>query len=350
MSAIADLIDLVISTQTQTASVASFGVPVVVCDDAGFGELYRTYSDPDDITADTAFTSTAGIRLANLVLQQEPSCGSVIVASAADASVAGEYDTTLSDLVGAGVDFFGIIAEDNGATIVAECTAWAETNKRMFIAAPVVSVVADFAAPAAAMVSASAKYSFGILTKDNNAGDLAAAIFGRCFAANPGAINWTHRTLSGVVADVWTDTERTAMKSQGSGWYETVAGLAMVRGGTATYEGWVSYGGHYPDVVRGTAWLEAETKAAIVTLLSRVDKVPFTDEGGAMAYNTIKPVLSLAESNAYKLLAPGTVLYVPPVGDVASGDKAARFWTGITFTGVYQGAVNKFRIRGTLTA
>lgn len=356
MSSIDDLVDLDISAETQAATTPAFGVVVVVCDDAGFGELHRTYNDPDDIDADGDFDSVPGIRLAKLVLQQDPNCGTVIVLSVADSSAlvgdttAVKYTKTLTDAVQAGLDFFGVALEDNAAAVVLAVSTWAETNRRMFIAAPdVTTITTDWDATATTLRGTSPKFTLGLVSKLNNEGDLAAALFGRVFAALPGSINWTHRSLSGVVVDTLSSSERAALKAQGSGWYETVAGLPMTRGGTSTYEGLVSYGGHYPDIIRGTEWLSAQLRAAVVTLLNRVDKVPFTDEGAAMIYNALRPVLSLAESNAHKLLVPGTTLYVPPAAELPTDDRGQRHWTGITFDGVFQGAVNKVRVRGRVT-
>lgn len=349
MSSINDLVDLQIAADSLVASVPAFGVPAIVVAAAGFGDLYRVYNSVDDIDADAAFTDVDGIRLAKLTLQQDPNAGEVVVISADNASTPADYELALTETLQAGQDFFGVVIDDHSGTQVTDIGAWAETNRRMFIAAPKVTAVADYDATAALLNATTPKFVHSLVSKANNEGDLAAALFGRVFAANPGAINWTHRALSGVVVDTWTSSERAALKLQSSGWYEKVAGLGMVRGGTATYEGFVSHGGHYPDVVRGTEWLSSVIKAAVVTLQSRADKVPFTDAGGAMIYNAIRPELSRAESDDYKLLVPGTTLNVPPAADVASADRAVREWTGITFDGQYQGAVNKVRIRGRVT-
>lgn len=351
MSSIDDLVDIQISAETAIATTPSFGIVAVVAEDAGvaFTELYRTYTSVDDIDGDADFTSVAGKRLAKLVLQQDPTCGTVVVINAHVATIVDDVVQALTDAVQAGVDFFGVVLEDNADATIILVAAWAETNKKLFVAAPKPASVAAYDATATALTTSAYRFTLSMVSKDNNAGDLGAAVLGRCFAANPGAINWTHRRLSGVVADTFTSTEIAALKAQKSGWYETVAGLNMTRGGSASYEGWASHGSDFPDITRGTEWLSAAIQAAVVTLKSRVDKIPMTDVGGAMIYNAIRPILSQAESPAYNLLAPGTTLYVPPVSEIPDADRAARRFTGIVFNGVYQGAVNQVRIRGRVT-
>lgn len=105
-------------------------------------------------------------------------------------------------------------------------------------------------------------------------------------------------------------------------------------------------GGEYLDIMRGTDWLTSKLVEGAYNPLITNPKVPFTDGGIGLEENAIRGVLTEAEIN---LLNPAhTELVVPKEADVSAADKAARNFPGFEFSAVYQGAIQKVGISGTI--
>jgi len=117
-------------------------------------------------------------------------------------------------------------------------------------------------------------------------------------------------------------------------------------GGTnVTLDGKVC-GGEYIDIMRGTDWLQARLVEGAYKPLVDNPRVAFTDAGIGLEENAIRGVLTEAEVNL--LDAAETELIVPKEDDIPKTDKAVRTANGFEFSGVYQGAIQKVGISGTI--
>lgn len=170
-----------------------------------------------------------------------------------------------------------------------------------------------------------------------------AAWSGGQLPKNPGSITWAFKPQTGITSDTLTTTEYNNIINDNGNLYETVGGQPM------TFKG-VVVSGEYMDIIRGTDWLQTRMSEDLFLLLINQDKVPMTERGAGMVEGKIKYWLERAESTDVNLLVPGSsIINVPKITDLSTADKLARFLSGITFSGTYQGAVHKIGVSGKLS-
>lgn len=165
---------------------------------------------------------------------------------------------------------------------------------------------------------------------------------GRMLPTDPGSATWKFKTLSGVTADVFTDTERTNLLGKNANIYEVIGGVAI------TQEGKVAIG-EFIDVIRGVDWLEVRIQEDIYQLLVNVDKVPYTDQGITAIDGAVKA--RLADAITVGLLAadPPPTTTVPRSIDIDPADKIARTLNNVRFEGTLAGAIHFVNVTGVVT-
>lgn len=159
---------------------------------------------------------------------------------------------------------------------------------------------------------------------------------GRNLPYDPGSETWAHKTVKGIVADELLSGQETACETKRANFYTNIGGLDVVRWGQVP-------DGDYVDIIRGVDWLHARLGEAIWGGFYNLPKVPFTDKGIAIVENLMRGVLDRAVTVG---LLESYEIIVPKAADVDTADKAARTLTGVSFTGVLQGAIHKVTITG----
>jgi hypothetical protein len=171
-----------------------------------------------------------------------------------------------------------------------------------------------------------------------------AAWLGGQLPKNPGSITWKFKTLIGITPDTLTATQFGNIKNNYGNTYETVGGVNIISSEAQVVSG------EYIDIIRGTDWLQVNMQTELYTLLISSDKIPMTERGAGAIQSKIEYWLGVGESQAYNLLVPGaSVVNVPKVSELPLVDRTARFYSGITFSSQYAGAVHKIGITGKLT-
>jgi len=161
---------------------------------------------------------------------------------------------------------------------------------------------------------------------------------------NPGSTTWKFKTLVGSLPDTLSNPEFGNIKDNYGNTYETVGGVNII-----SSEGTV-VSGEYIDIIRGTDWLQIKMQEDLYSLLVNSEKIPFTERGAGAIESKIRRWLSIGESSDYNLLSPGqSIVNMPKVSEISEADRLARFYSGITFSGIYAGAVHKIGITGKLT-
>lgn len=167
------------------------------------------------------------------------------------------------------------------------------------------------------------------------------AWFGRCLPAEPGSLTWKFKTLSGIVADPITGTQRSALRAKKSNYYNEVSSVNIVE------EGWMA-DGSFIDEIRGVDWLHARMQEAIFALLVNAPKVPYTDQGIDLIINEMEAVGRRAINQG--ILVEGSFVVTKPViSEISFNDRASRILPDIKFEGVLQGAVHEIKINGVVT-
>lgn len=171
-----------------------------------------------------------------------------------------------------------------------------------------------------------------------------ASLMGGMLPNDPGSVTWKFKPEIGITPDVLSTTEYNNIVNNYGNVYETV-GVASIVSSEATV-----VSGEYIDIIHGTDWLQVRIAEGLFSLLINSKKIPFTEKGSGAIEGVIEYWLKKGEHPDINLLVPGeSIVTMPRVADISDADRLARFFSGITFSGKYAGAVHKIGINGKLT-
>ena len=352
MAAIDNLINVVVTQQTQAVSTASFGIPLIVGKtDVDWGDdVVRAYTSPSGMLTD-GFTSEAPEYQAAVAMYSGTTAPTQFcVGKRTEASVADDLNAIFAQNNSAyGVVFAGLPDED-----ILAAAAAIEGLKKLFIASSGTDAIATKADDdLASKLMASGFNRTGLcFTKANKNGILEASWMGSQLPQTPGSNNWAYKTLPGVASDNLTGNQQTILygvpvagvQGKNVNVYQAIGGARITFPGMAA-------SGRYFDLTIGVDWLEATIQEAIYSQLVNTPKVPYTDAGVSSLMSSINGVLRLAEANG--LLDGQDVdnpIYVraDSVDSVPVNDRANRISPTIYFGGRLQGAINSVIINGTV--
>ncbi len=253
------------------------------------------------------------------------------------------YATDFAAIVAEDDDWYGLDVEGDGGAIVEAVATWAESAGKLFVHAQGdTDIIEVGTSDTASVLSAASRARTAIYYSPFPHQYGGAGAMGERFPDDPGSSTWAHKTISGFTATGITNTESTKARVADANTYELVGGVNIALFGTVA-------SGEFIDVIRGTDWLEARITESVFGLKTSTKKIPFTNKGGAMIQAAIEAPLRLAVSRGVLAESPAPVTTVPDVSTVSAGDKAARDWPGITFTGRIAGAVHTSDIAGTVS-
>lgn len=188
--------------------------------------------------------------------------------------------------------------------------------------------------------------TFGFYTSDESKYP-EMAVVGLQLPKKAGSSNWALQEIAGVTSESLNSTQASYLASKRLNVIETIGGLIITS--PAIGEGKVA-SGEYIDIIRGTDWLQTRIAERIVSKLVQEEKIPFTNEGGAVLESELRAQLDEASGNDYKLIVASTIVVTnPDVSEISAADKSNRIWGDIEFSADYQGAVNKVTINGKLS-
>lgn len=250
------------------------------------------------------------------------------------------YVAALQDIVAENSDWYAIaIASVTKADILA-VAAWAQTQDKLFLAS---SADADIKASGSADLAStllSSSYDRTALFYHSGATTSVkpeVAWAGRCLPEDPGSISWAWKTLSGIPVDATTTIERGYIESKKATYYTSVGGNSV------TFDGSVSYPGVYIDLIRGTDWIRYRMSEDLVAMLANAGKIPYIG-GDAFIEARIRNRLALAAAQG--IIADDFTVTVPSASEQSVGDRVARIYNNVSFTGTFTGAVHKVAIKG----
>jgi len=297
------------------------------------------YVNPSDhaqgiyVTATRAFTLT--------ITGHGGSTASQDTVQTADLDIA----TTLNEIFQSGElgkSWYALVLADASVDQHAlDAAAWVEANKRIFIVATDVAAVKTSATDDLCSLLKNHGYlrTFyqwtAAVTEHPD-----AAVAGYALAHEPGSVTACNKTLQGVSSDSLTDTETGYLDGKNANYYISVAGAGRERVGRMVNAQWL-------DVVMGVDWIQSDMTTNVFNLLALQDKVPFTDAGIDLVVTQVR--LTLQKAVAKGILASFTIT-APKASDFSQAEKQSRVLTGVEFTGVLAGAIQKTIIRGVVTA
>jgi hypothetical protein len=324
----------------QTVTVASTGTPntdVATINTAvtalGIAGLTATHA-----TATLTLAMTAG-----LLLDVKPGLASLI--TFADVTADPGVATDLAAILTIDANWYGLLLDSQSPAEITAAAAWAESNGKLFIYNTSDSACLDPASTGDVMYTEKAlshTRSAGLFSYTTLLSWSGAAWMGKLFPTDAGSENWAFKTLSGVPVDTMTDTQIHAVENKNGSVYTTLMGANITQFGKTP-------GGEWIDVTRGIDAFTNDLQVGIVAMQTNAKKIPFTDLGGDMIRSVIQASITRFTDRGFLSQTPSPQIVIPLVANISSIDRAARNFTGVSFSAQVAGAVDKVTIQGVLT-
>lgn len=340
MTSLDTIIEIQIDRQTKAVAQKGFGVALILGPvaekPAGMAERVREYTSEtfaDDFdSADTVYKMLSAYFSQSLMPEK---ClvgfveGTETVSEALDA------------IVLENADFYAVILHNTTKADQELVATWVESKRRIaFERSAEAGVLTTGTTDIAASLFALKRTRTAVFY--NGAAATAfidAAIAGRMLPVTPGSATYKFKTLSGIVADKLTGTQRTNVLNKKANIYETVGGVDIIEEGTVA-------SGEFIDVMIGVDFIHARMQEAIYSRLVNLEKIPYTNAGVDIIVNEMDAVLKLAVRNG--ILSEYTI-EKPNVKDIAFNSRAMRVLPDLKFKGTLAGAVHKIQIKGVVT-
>lgn len=347
--ALKDIVNVNITRQTTSVAVAAFNVPLILSTFAtsktttAFTRA-RSYKSIQELSDDGWASTDAVYQAANAIFSQNPCVNQVVVgrADSQDADVA----TSLAAIVAENNSWYGLVVDQAMISKADDIAAWVEANKRLAFYWTTDENVPDAAKDTdIASVLKGKKYDRAVTiwhpTPTAGADYPDAAWMGEGFPYDPGTSTWAYKTLRGITADKVSGTQETALQGKNCNYYSEVGGVNITQEGKVASGEWI-------DIIIGTDWIEARLREAVYGALVNNRKIPYDDSGITIIEGLVKSVLSQAAS-AGILQADSIEVTVPKYKNISQADKLARKLPEVKFTALYQGAIHRTTINGTIS-
>lgn len=346
--ALKDIVNINITRQTTSVAVAAFNVPLILSTFAtsktttAFTRA-RSYGSVKDMTDDGWASTDAVYKIANAIFSQNPSVSRVVVgrADSGDATIA----ASLTAIQNEDNSWYGLVADQAMVADFDDIAAWVESAKKLaiFWITDADAYDATKTTDLASVLKAAAYDRSAVIwhaTPASGADYPDAAWMGEGFPYDPGTSTWAYKTLKGVTPDNIAGKE-TPLQNKNCNYYSEVGGVNITQEGKVASGEWI-------DIIIGTDWLEARLREEVFSAFVNNRKVPYDDTGIAMIEGLVKGVLQRA-AKAGILQEDSIVVTVPKYADIPQADKIARKLPDVKFTALYQGAIHRTTINGTIS-
>lgn len=350
--ALKDIVEVNITRQTTSVAVAAFNVPLILSTfdviSGKFTGRTKSYGSMKEIAED--FDEDDAVYLmANAIFSQNPSVSRVVVGRRAPAS-GGSQETiseTMTAIQNEDNSWYGLLADQAMSTSFSDIAAWALSNKKFMIlwttdsSATIAGTLKSNNNERTAVIyhPMPTKMVEDVETNDPDYPD--AAWMGEGFPFSPGSSTYAYKTLKGVKTDNITPSQETTLKGKNCNWYSEVGGVSVTQEGKVASGEWI-------DIIIGTDWIEARLREAVYSALVNNRKLPYDDRGIAIVVGLVKGVLSEA-AKAGILQEDSIVVTAPNYADIPQAKKIARELPDVNFTALYQGAIHRTAINGTIS-
>ncbi len=347
--ALKDIVNINITRQTTSVAVAAFNVALVLSQFAtskttpAFSRA-RSYGDLKALADDGWAESDAVYKMAKAIFMQNP-CVSRIVVGRIDSQDA-DLATSMAAIQAEDNSWYGVALDQALASSQQALAAWIEANKRfsiMWTTSPDTYDATKDTDLASVLKGLAYDRTAVIFNEVPAAGDdyPDAAWMGEGFPYDPGSSTWAYKTLKGVTKSNITPAKETVLQSKNCNYYSEVGGVNVTQEGKVASGEWI-------DIIIGTDWIEARLREAVYSAFVNNRKIPYDDSGITLIEGLVKGVLNQAAA-AGILQADSIVVTVPRYADIPQADKLARRLPDVKFTALYQGAIHRTTINGTIS-
>lgn len=335
-------VEVVIFDQTSPISKKGFGLPLVFVTDADID--YKEVEGTDGLT--TLTSTDMGYKMISRMFEQEPSPQEVAVygvdITAASSTITDEMNALLLEHQ----DFYFTLLASRVQDDIKEMASWTGANQRLFITQADVGDSVTSIETLAGEISSS---RVGLYAHNGgSSGDdpyLDAAIVGRMAPTDPGSATWKFKTLNGVPASTYSNTDENTLLDANVNSYMLRMGVNMTNEGKETTGGFI-------DIQRAKDWLKARIEEEIFFLLYNSEKVSYDATGIAQVVGALKSVLKRAVRQ--KIIALDDEdngmwdVTVPTREQISKVDIANRLLPDIDFVATVAGAVHTVEVEGVL--
>lgn len=268
--------------------------------------------------------------------------------------------TDLAAMKAADADWYGLVVTDaHSKAQIDAVAAWAATQVLIYVAHTMDSIVeaassADVASNAKTLLRERTVMFYSRL---NHGRQAAAALIGKVFALSFGVEfafpTWTIKSIAGLATDPLSDTvlERLigtpiSPTSGKNAFVYTDAVPTGANGATPITAGGMTSGGLFIDDLQGIDYLTSRLQESAFNLQLGRAKVPFTEAGIDTLVGAVRGVLRTMSIAPYNLIRPTFTVEPTLLSATTVGDRAARYYNGVSFGANTQGAINSIRIAG----
>lgn len=347
--ALKDIVNVNITRETTSVAVAAFNVPLILSTFATskttttFSRA-RSYSSIAELSDDGWASTDAVYKIANAIFSQNPSVSRVIVgrADSGDATVA----ASLNAIQNENNEWYGLVVDQAMVADFDDIAAWVESAKKfaIFWTTDADTPDATKSTDLASVLKAAGYERSAVIyhVQPSTGADYPdAAWMGEGFPYDPGTSTWAYKTLRGVTSDKLTGNQETALKNKNCNYYMVVGGVAITQEGKVASGEWI-------DIIIGTDWIEARLRESVYSALVNNRKLPYDDSGITVVEGLVKGVLKDAAAKGI-LQEDSIQVTVPKYADIPQADKIARHLPDVKFTALYQGAIHRVTINGTIS-
>lgn len=260
----------------------------------------------------------------------------------ADPGMSAELDL----LFAADSDWYGLITLYNSKALVDAVGAWAETNKRLYIAQTQDSACINTALSGTDDVMESTRNNAlthtAVVYSEDTADFADGAWMGNRLPDKPGSNTWWGAQLASVNFGNYTDTQRSNILAKNGNYYEDVAAVGITSYGKVA-------SGAFIDFIIYIDYLRARLSERIFTVLAQSRKTPYDDVGISLIGAQITAQLQ-EDADRGAILKGTWRVTLPKSSDIPAGgaDRLARTLNGITFYAEYDDSIQIVAITGVL--
>lgn len=183
--------------------------------------------------------------------------------------------------------------------------------------------------------------TFTIFNTGANTSYPEAAWFGLMLTKNAGSATWAYKTLTNVVADNLTSSQRSVISGNKGNYYVNFGGKDIMLDG-------ITAQGEYIDIMIGIDWITSQMKLSLANALVTSNKIPFTNQGIGIVESIVRNTLNDAADKSI-LDRDSIKVSVPDVRDILVSDRINRTLPDVKFEARLAGAMHKIGISGILT-
>lgn len=289
----------------------------------------------DDVTL--TLTSTAGVWYSLNVERPE------LFSSVLETTGASGLATELTAITASNDTFYGVAIEHQSEAVSNAVSAWAEGLRKIYdVASPNYDILTSSTTDMASDAKNSAYNRTRVIYNHAASEDFPEIreMMGR-FVNDPGSETWGFKKVTGAEASNPTGTNITNLKAKNAAVIRTMGGLSIMYGSKMA-------SGRYVDVQIGLDWLQATIEVELFTVLVNTPKIPYTDAGLGTIEGVVRKCLQRAIAVGFIADDDNLEVFITPVSEQATADRAARIVRGVQFRGRLAGAVEEIYVTGTV--